>query len=806
MCFLFFSLNSFIMPRSDRSKKEQQKKLYEASKAAGQTKIANFFKTVKDDTSGATTSQSTVTDKQATSEQNSETQDTELEQEPGSGGSVGLTNPWVKKYSDFSAEDKKKSVRNGRFFQAEWLKTHQWLWYNREQHAAYCEVCTQFNHPRDTSSFVFHSASTGFRNWKKGVERLADHEKSENHKAAAKSARKVFPDIDSQLDDRLRQEQKLRRQGLISHLDTMKTLLRQGLPIRGHTDENSNITQFNKDKAIHDVGLKRFLDEGRFFSHEILSEQEQSLVLEAKRTLVNEINRCDFYSVICDESSDISKIEQLSFSVRHCSDTYDIKEDFTGVMPCDKGLSSEALLAYVNDILIRCNMDKEKMIGMSFDGASSMKLLAKLIKQDANHHVLYIHCFAHCNELVFKDATSLSPLIANSQDLCEALYALVGVSPKRVLLFENIQKEIDCDDGVVLRLQNLSRTRWTTRGSAADVITKRHTELQEVLLQLSTDTSASPECRAKARGLLMKIQSFSDMFNVMVMQELAYLLEGNSRHLQSSTDRRTSNVSIKRLYIRLQELRSDEEFERLYDRVEGLSGLKHDDDIAPKRKRSLPGRMADFVAYESRHAPVEDPTMGEKSKLWINFYAAIDATTQAIESRFDQEDLKVLRDIDECLIKGANGESNALEVKRKLANLSTSVNLDTLSEELQELPVHIKIYNKETSVVPIRKVTKVSTICDVLTEKQSSKECLPEVHKLLKLYNSVPLVSATAERTFSVMRRLKSWLRSTLTANSLNNKMFASIHRDRMDDVSSEKIAREFVANSQERRNYFGRF
>lgn len=109
------------MPRSDRSKKEQQKKLYEASKAAGQTKIANFFKTVKDDTSGATTSQSTVMDKQATSEQNSETQDTELEQEPGSGGSVGLTNPWVKKYSDFSAEDKKKSVRNGRFFQAEWL-------------------------------------------------------------------------------------------------------------------------------------------------------------------------------------------------------------------------------------------------------------------------------------------------------------------------------------------------------------------------------------------------------------------------------------------------------------------------------------------------------------------------------------------------------------------------------------------------------------------------------------------------------------------------------------------------------------
>ena len=61
--------------------------------------------------------------------------------------------------------------------------------------------------------------------------------------------------IECQLDDHAKEKQRLRRHGLISHLNTLKTLLRQGIAIRGHSDENSNIYQFNKDKAIDNEGL-----------------------------------------------------------------------------------------------------------------------------------------------------------------------------------------------------------------------------------------------------------------------------------------------------------------------------------------------------------------------------------------------------------------------------------------------------------------------------------------------------------------------------------------------------------------------
>ena len=78
------------------------------------------------------------------------------------------------------------------------------------------------------------------------------------------------------------------------------------------------------------------------------------------------------------------------------------------------------------------------MVGMAFDVASSMKCLARMIKETMSHHAMYFHYFTHCTELVFKDATFHSPLLDNSQDVCEDLYALVGAIPKRVLPFQKI--------------------------------------------------------------------------------------------------------------------------------------------------------------------------------------------------------------------------------------------------------------------------------------------------------------------------------------------------------------------------------
>ena len=107
---------------------------------------------------------------------------------------------------------------------------------------------------------------------------------------------------------------------------------------------------------------------------------------------------------------------------------------------------------------------------------------------------------------------------------------------------------------------------------------------------------------------------------------------------------------------------------------------------------------------------------------------------------------------------------------------------------------------------PVRQVTKVATLCEIMNNVTDMKECLPELDKLMKLYMSVPLGSATAERTFSAMRRVKSWLRSTMSSSTLNNRMFGTIQKRRMDEVSVLHVAKDFAEVNEQRRMYFGHF
>ena len=171
---------------------------------------------------------------------------------------------------------------------------------------------------------------------------------------------------------------------------------------------------------------------------------------------MNNINECNFFSVICNEAIDISKTEQLSFSVRHCNKNYEIEEDFIGIYPCDSGLNAVALLSYIKDITTRCSFTADKLIGTAFKGASVMNSLSQKLKK--NSILVFYICIASLIAISFfyNDVSRASSMLREAQDLCEQLYALAGVSPKRVLLFENIQREKqEASDGMSLPIMRL---------------------------------------------------------------------------------------------------------------------------------------------------------------------------------------------------------------------------------------------------------------------------------------------------------------------------------------------------------------
>ena len=268
------------------------------------------------------------------------------------------------------------------------------------------------------------------------------------------------------------------------------------------------------------------------------------------------------------------------------------------------------------------------------------------------------------------------------------------------------------------------------------------------------------------------------MFQVVVMHELANLLENNSRNLQSSSLTAEQAVyGIKKMLVRMQEMRSTDEFQRLYDQTIKLADLRDENEIQKsKRHKSAPRHLSNYFAHSSSPSSVIE--MDNAKEILRIYYEAVDSLVEALQKRLRHEDLETLQAIETCLLKAVNKELSLQEVRPQLKGLPTGISIDTLVEQLAELPVMLKLYNAEC-VLPIKKVTKLSTLCEILNHRESTKECLSEVHKVLTFYMSVPISSATAERSFSVMRRIKSWSRSTMSENSLNSKMFATIHKDR---------------------------
>ena len=104
----------------------------------------------------------------------------------------------------------------------------------------------------------------------------------------------------------------------------------------------------------------------------------------------------------------------------------------------------------------------------------------------------------------------------------------------------------------------------------------------------------------------------------------------------------------------------------------------------------------------------------------------------------------------------------------------------------------------------IESVTSLRTLCDIMNAIESSKVLFSEVCQLLHIILTIPVTSATAERTFSAMRRLKTFLRSSMTHLHFNNVMLLHVHKEETDNIDLNYIANKFVAVNDRRKHFFG--
>ena len=163
------------------------------------------------------------------------------------------------------------------------------------------------------------------------------------------------------------------------------------------------------------------------------------------------------------------------------------------------------------------------------------------------------------------------------------------------------------------------------------------------------------------------------------------------------------------------------------------------------------------------------------------YYALLDCIIEEINDRFKENDIHWIQLLHLCLLKWDEATSN------HISELETFYKLSGLQAEFQVFHAYAR-----------KNLTHVKTFHDLanaIVEKDIST-MFPGMWDLVRIALCIPVSSASSERSFSALRRLKTYLRSTM--GRLSNLAMVHIEQEIANKVDYSDIIDIFA--SKERR------
>ena len=191
-------------------------------------------------------------------------------------------------------------------------------------------------------------------------------------------------------------------------IETLIFLGRQGISLRGHCENNESLNKGNLLKlwSKDSTSISRFFTNKKYTtytSHNIQNELLDIIAENIRNTILSEIKDAGVFSLILDDSLDISKHKQAAIILRYVNAQFTVKEHFLGFFHVVQ-TDGESLLSCT----ISFKLNIQDIVAQCYDGAANMsgiiyKGLATRIKND-NSKAIYVHCNAHILNLVLVDA------------------------------------------------------------------------------------------------------------------------------------------------------------------------------------------------------------------------------------------------------------------------------------------------------------------------------------------------------------------------------------------------------------------
>ena len=373
---------------------------------------------------------------------------------------------------------------------------------------------------------------------------------------------------------------------------------------------------------------------------------------------------------------------------------------------------------------------------------------------------VYTHCKAHNLNLSIVHACR-EPLVRNMMNTLQEIAFVLDYSAKKLSIF----KEQLANDAVARtnmegrqKLKTLCETRWASRSEALYTFKAAFSTAHAALGELSTD-HGDP----KAGAFQAAIERFDFIVALVAVEHALSGLVPLSNLLQKKECDLYVAVEESRVVIRqLNRERNDPEvWNALYDSAVELAATIG---VLPSMPRNRAGQQ------NRPNVPADNSSTYWKHNMYLPFVdhlmAELDTRFLTAEPRYKAQYLlpKKAADLTQVLVN---------EIYDSYEDELTMVTRDEFHAETRRW--RAKWTGQENQPNDLQG-TLIST----------NKDLYPGIFLILNIFACMPVSTATAERSFSTLRRVKTYLLSTMTTKRMSGLGLLNIYREK--EIAAEHV------------------
>lgn len=488
------------------------------------------------------------------------------------------------------------------------LEQRNWLVFSDVKKGLFCKFCVLFSDKKcghNKGMLAQNLVTQPLTSYAKLLGKdgfIQTHENTAYHKICVQAGLDFLqsyhnPDksIDNQVNSQRLQQVQENRERLRPIIESIVFLGRQNIPLRGHRDDGrldeeagpsneGNFRELLRFKiSSGDETLKRHLATASSRATYIGNTTQNQLITccgeEITETILNQVRNAKYYSVIFDETTDISHVEQLSLNLRYVHNN-EIREDFVKFIDAyeniksispdqdvhsEQRLSGEALGKIVVKLLHDLSLDLNNCVGIGTDSCSVMSSEAagavSEIQKVAKHA-----CRCPCLNHALNNSLSTSVNIAcirNTVGIMKSVVSFFNVSAKRNQVLKLTLGR---------QLSSLCETRWVERHEGVIQFRSGIRQIVEALTSISSwqDRTTS----SVAATLLNSLCTAEFLISMMSLIDVLKVSLPLSRLLQTpslDTNRASTAVTNTMATLKERRIKCDDIFKQIFFETKALA-------------------------------------------------------------------------------------------------------------------------------------------------------------------------------------------------------------------------------------------